>query len=212
MLALFIRASIFHKFCPHNLSCAPIVSASFRRRHCYCVVVVVIPVVFVPSRIVFPESTATTSSCTTSIYIVPCASLAARPSLTCSLFRFNVFFSRSVLVSLSHHLCSHSPLLRHLLVSLYGSVPHAASFYLLGHSPDRPLSLRPFPGSTFGTVAATSCVTLSAKNTARKHVRPDEEHRSARADLEDVFTGYVNPPITRISRTSELPGIRARRK
>lgn len=109
------------------------------------------------------------------------------------------FFSRSVPVSLSHHrLCSHSPLLRHLLVSLYGSVPHAASFYLLGHSPDRPLSLRPFPGSTFGTVAATSCVTLSAKNTARKHVRPDGEHRSARP-RRDVFTDYVNPPITRIS-------------
>lgn len=121
------------------------------------------------------------------------ALVSRRVPLTCSLFRFNVFFSRSVPVSPSRHLCSHSPLLRHLLVSLYDSVPHAASFYLLGHSPDRPLSLRPFSGSTFGTVAATSCVTLSAKNTTRKHVRPDGEHRSARADLEDVFTGYVNP-------------------
>lgn len=61
---------------------------------------------------------------------------------------------------------SHSPLLHHLLVSLL-RVCSARCFVLpaRGHSPDRPSHSDPFPGSTFGTVAATSSVILSTKNT-----------------------------------------------
>lgn len=48
------------------------------------------------------------------------------------LFRFNVFFSRSVPTHLSRTtFVNHSSLLCHLLVSLYRSVPRTASFYLL---------------------------------------------------------------------------------
>lgn len=99
--------------------------------------------------------------------IVPCA--CVRVSLTCSLFRYNVFFFRDRHRALTRTtFVSHSPLLHHLLVSLY-EFCSARCFVLpaRGHSPDRPSLSDPFPGSTFGTVAATSSVILSTKNIER---------------------------------------------
>lgn len=100
-------------------------------------------------------------------------------------------------MSLSHHLCSHSPLLRHLLVSLYESVPHAASFYLLAAT--RPIApLTPTLSRDLRSVQwLLQALSFYRRKTLREHVCPDGEHWSARAGFENVFIGYVNLPITR---------------
>lgn len=128
--------------------------------------------------------------------IVPCACL--RVSLTCSLFRYNVFFFRD-----RYRCLSRTTFVAILPFSAICSSPSTSRFRtLLRFTCSRPLARSPPLTPTLSRDLRSVQWLLQAlsfyrRKTLREHVCPDGEHWSARADFENVFIGYVNLPITR---------------
>lgn len=127
-------------------------------------------------------------------------------SLTCSLFRYNVFFFRD-----RYRCLSRTTFVAILPFSAICSSPSTGLFRTLlrftcsrplARSP--PLSLRPFPGIYVRYSGCYKlCPFIDEKHRESMFVRMENIGQSA-ADFENVFTGYVNFPITCFFSTSEL--------